>query len=244
MKSSEFFKICTYCGEEKPQTAFHWRSRKRGERHSRCKECINKVIAPKFRIHRPYIDHSRPIEDRFWCHVDKSKGPNGCWEWTGTRHAFGHGKIGMRRNGKWVMVQAHRVSYVMATGENIDGRVVCHHCDNPPCVNPAHLFAGTQADNLADAKNKGRIHSGDNHYSRKRPDSVPRGDKHWTRRIKGAQAGERNPSSRYKEAEIKKVLRLYREGRLSQRAIARITGIDYRYVNQIVKRLVWTHIDY
>ena len=86
--------------------------------------------------------------DRFWSQVRKTPG---CWPWTGYRDRHGYGKINV--NGKtWF---AHRFAMTLA-GHNIAGLLVCHHCDNPPCVNPDHLFVGTQQDNMIDRNNKGR----------------------------------------------------------------------------------------
>ena len=87
--------------------------------------------------------------DRFWSKVVKT--PSGCWEWAGARNMRGYGKITV--NGKkW---STHRLSMILA-GHDIAGLLVCHHCDNPPCVNPDHLFVGTQQDNMTDMTNKGR----------------------------------------------------------------------------------------
>jgi hypothetical protein len=88
---------------------------------------------------------------RFWAHVDKT---GECWVWTGARNAAGYGDF--HRGGGMNHVFAHRYSWELVHGSLPEGRLVLHHCDNPPCVNPKHLFDGTHADNTRDMIRKGR----------------------------------------------------------------------------------------
>ena len=95
-----------------------------------------------------------PPEVRFWRKVEKS---DGCWMWTGTKSAEGYGKFqaGSKKD-QPAPIGAHRFSYEMAKGPIPDGRVVMHSCDNPSCVNPAHLSVGTHRENALDMIRKGR----------------------------------------------------------------------------------------
>ena len=95
------------------------------------------------------------LEGRFWAKVDKSAaGPNGdCWEWQAYLNARGYGVINVF--GKLDL--AHRISWAFAFDRKVpDGMCVCHSCDNPKCVNPAHLWIGTNRDNVNDRQRKGR----------------------------------------------------------------------------------------
>lgn len=100
-------------------------------------------------------------EERFWAKVQKA-GPDECWVWTGsTRSPSGHGEFHITRAiGR---VPAHQFSLELATGEtHPPGYSTCHHCDNPPCVNPAHLYFGTQKQNAADMIARNRAPRGEN----------------------------------------------------------------------------------
>lgn len=99
------------------------------------------------------------MEDRFWRFVVKGD-ESECWEWTGSLNNKGYGKIGENAPSRKTML-AHRASYVLHNGEIPNGFVVCHRCDNPKCVNPSHLFIGTNIDNVADMIAKGRDYRGE-----------------------------------------------------------------------------------
>jgi hypothetical protein len=104
----------------------------------------------------------RPLADRFWEKVDND-GPvpehrpelGPCWLWTGARHVrSGHARINL--GGGKGATHAARVSWELHNGPLGPGQQACHHCDNPACVRPTHLFAGTQSDNVRDMHAKGR----------------------------------------------------------------------------------------
>lgn len=102
-------------------------------------------------------------EDRFWSKVYFCD--NECWEWTASLHKDGYGNFHKKlSSGRFVYVLAHRYSYELWFGEIPEGMYVCHTCDNPKCVNPSHLFLGTQQDNMDDMLSKGRLNdrSGEN----------------------------------------------------------------------------------
>lgn len=97
----------------------------------------------------------RPIADRLWSKVDRSGGPAACWPYIGARMHNGYGWMGLggRSDGN---TGAHRVAWTVTYGPIADGLYVLHRCDNRPCCNPAHLWLGTQGDNLRDMAAKGR----------------------------------------------------------------------------------------
>jgi hypothetical protein len=149
-----------------------------------------------------------PPEVRFWRYVDK-RGPDECWPWTGKRQKSGYGRFGIGQHKK---VGAHRFSFEMATG--FLPPVVMHTCDNPPCVNPAHLRAATNKLNTADMIVKGRS------------PMIGRG-------------GEDHPRVRLTENQVRDIRS--RRGQ-TQASLAREFGVSTGAIEGIVKRRTWKHI--
>jgi hypothetical protein len=147
--------------------------------------------------------------------------PDGCWLYRTWR--CGHYpelEFGGRR------YRVSRLAYQLWVGEIPEGHMVCHRCDTPRCVNPVHLFAGTPADNARDAARKGRLQVGDNHWTRRRPELVRRGERHGMAKLNWAKV--RLIRERY-AAGVRKV------------DIAREVGISADTVTQVVERETWRH---
>ena len=155
-----------------------------------------------------------PIAERFWARV--KKGPD-CWLWIGrSRHRGGYGMLG--RGGRQAgMIGAHRVSWELHHGTIPIGLVVCHRCDNPPCVNPDHLFLGTPRDNVHDAISKGRMVYADH-------------------------AGEKNGHARLTNAAVAEIRRRYAVGDVTQTALAKQFGVPQTHISRIVLRQQWTEV--
>lgn len=84
---------------------------------------------------------------RFWSKVDRESSPRGCWLWTGTKNRAGYGRFNVRGR----PVQSHRFVLILTVGAIPRDKIVCHACNNPSCVNPAHLRIGTLRDNALDS---------------------------------------------------------------------------------------------
>lgn len=135
-----------------------------------------------------------------------------CWPWPGTRSAGGYGRVA--HGGR--EAYAHRLSFEIHHGPIAPGMFVCHHCDNPPCVNPAHLFAGTAADNGADMAAKGRSRN-------------------------GGLRGTNHPQAKLTEADVLEIRRRYAKGETGV-SLAREFDIQPTTVSWIVRRVTWSHL--
>jgi hypothetical protein len=194
----------------------------------------------------------RTFEARFWAKVDTSGGVDACWPWLARRSARGYGQFWIRGTN----TSATRAALELKLGRPLsDDEQACHTCDNPPCVNPTHLFAGSAQDNMDDRATKGRTAAGDRHGSRLHPHRVPRGDRHGSRtrpeRLQRGQAwhsshgnqarGEGHPSARLTEEAVREIRRLSAEG-LTPSALSRAYGVTRQAVNHIVARRSWRHV--
>ncbi len=148
-------KKCSVCEIEKDDSEFYIDRQKRGGLCSSCKAC--KAIRRKERREKNK-KATKTCEQRFWDKVHKREDDE-CWIWTGARVGYrkrdrsdGYGRIW---DGKCYK-NAHRYSYELHYGKISDGLYVCHSCDNPPCVNPNHLWLGTAYENNLDMHRKGR----------------------------------------------------------------------------------------
>lgn len=111
------------------------------------------------------IENKSNVYQRLISHMKINK-TTGCWEWQGSkRNGYGRMIIGSRTDGTRKTVSTHRLSYELHYGEIPQGMEICHKCDNPCCINPDHLFAGTRQDNVDDRERKGR-------------NNPPKGEKH------------------------------------------------------------------
>lgn len=106
------------------------------------------------------------LTDRFWEKVDLPD-LDGCWNWNAGRYHFGHGMFWL--NGKNRVASRVMAAHCLGVCEVPRDVLVCHHCDNPPCVNPEHLFLGSYGDNAADRERKNRSNrsSGESHHCAK-----------------------------------------------------------------------------
>lgn len=185
---------------------------------------------------------SQQTIERFWARVDRRGGPGACWPWTGYLTWNGYGRV--RADGG--RYGSHRLAYLLSSGTVPDGMSVCHRCDNPSCCNPAHMWLGTQSENMADMTAKGRraIMEGDQNGSRRHPDRRAYGDRNGTRKFPERLArGASRPGAKLTDEKVRAILAECGSGRLSQVEAARRFGVSRSLVGLVVRRRAWTHVE-
>jgi hypothetical protein len=148
------------------------------------------------------------FSERFWSKVDRSGGPDQCWPWLASTDSNGYGKFYV--GGK--LQKSPRVAFFLIIGHWPIAAL--HRCDNAICVNPNHLFEGSQADNMKDMREKGR-------HSYK------------------AHLGSKNGRAKITESKVDEIRCLYRENNLTQRAIGEMFGLSNQMVSRIIAGLAW-----
>ncbi len=154
----------------------------------------------------------------FWARVDKSD-PDGCWIWTGLLDDYGYGRA---TYGRRLVDLAHRVSWRIEFGEIPEGVCILHHCDNPPCVRPVHLFDGDRGDNARDMSTKGR------QYLQQHPERALRGEAHGNHRLT--------------EVAIREIRRRRACGE-RLRTIAAVFQTTDTTVSLVARRRAWAHVE-
>jgi hypothetical protein len=157
-------------------------------------------------VERPKV----PAWDRFWRKVDRQ---GDCWEWQASRDGLGYGFFRVA-NGE-SMKKAHRVAWELTYGAIPDGLIVCHRCDNPPCVNPEHLFLGTWQDNVDDRVAKNRSSRLVSHF------------------------GETSPLAKLTAEQVDAIRYRYAAGGILQRELADEYRVTQTTISKIVRGVRW-----
>jgi hypothetical protein len=154
------------------------------------------------------LKYGESFRKRFWGKVEFIPF-HGCWEWVGAHDTDGYGRIGLSKK----TLYAHRISYELHRGDIPDGLLVCHRCDNRQCINPDHLFLGTNRDNIVDASKKGRL-------------------------AQFAKRGENHPMAKLSNLDVQ-FIRVWLSNGYSQRSIARAFNVTQTCINDINRGRKW-----
>jgi len=162
-------------------------------------------------------------EARFWSKVNKSAT---CWMWTACKNSKGYGSLRPFNGERY----AHRASWVIANGAIKDGAWVLHKCDNPACVNPHHLWLGSNIENQHDmySKGRGKKATGDAHWSKLHPDQIVRGSKIGT--------------SKLTESDVVQIRTRYANGEISQQNLANEFCVHQTIISDVIRRVTWNHV--
>lgn len=181
----------------------------------------------KGRVHLKGVDLTHRDLERFL--FGASQGDNSeCWPWSGLLNGSGYGVcyIGAPhlKGRKTMPVLATRLSWVLANRKDIpEGLMVCHHCDNPQCINPHHLYAGTAKDNVHDAISRGRL----------RPYDIAHCPK---------ARGEASGKSKLTEAQARETKTRYAAGGVLMKDLAAEFGVSKSTIAGVINGRVWKHV--
>lgn len=154
----------------------------------------------------------RTIDQRLWNRVVVDN--KGCWNWTGTKDTKGYGSIRFNKKGYWV----HRFAWQLTYGEIPVSLMVCHRCDNPSCINPAHLFLGTAKDNSIDMMQKNR--GGKGRFIR----------------------GHLPYNTKFTEEVIREIRSRYSKEAVTQTQLAQYYGTSQGHITNIVNGRAWSRV--
>ncbi len=154
-----------------------------------------------------------PLEERFWAKVEK-RASSECWVWRGYRLPKGYGTIGLAGH-RGSKILTHRLAYALVNGPIPEYICVLHSCDNPPCVNPAHLFLGTQKVNVDDMIAKGR-----------------------QRHARGASNGR----PKLNECDVRNIRIEFAKGDVTQASLAYFFGVTPSVISRVIGRQKWVHV--
>jgi len=161
----------------------------------------------------------KSLADRFWAKVDKTN-IDGCWVWTACKDKKGYGFLCIKKDGKWTgRGRATRVIWELTYGPIPDGLLICHRCNNPPCVRPDHLYLGTHSDNVQDAV-------------RNRTHSSPRGEQHPKAKL--TRVGAREIRNLYSSR-----VGICQNATVSQRKLAAQFGVSRWTIRACLSGITW-----
>lgn len=192
-KSTAEHRICLFCGN-------HFYRRLAWMTNNRGKYCSKQCVKDAKHL---------TLEERFWEKVG-AKTSSGCILWTGKINKQGYGRLYLSPRKE---TMAHRFSFELFCGHIPDGLFVLHRCDNPPCINPNHLFLGTHQDNDLDRCRKGRT-------------------------AKGPQL----PHTKLTASQVSEIRRLYQRGRLTHKQLGKRFKVTACNILAVVRGKSWKHV--
>jgi len=145
---------------------------------------------------------------QFWMRAQKTEDANECWIWCSTKDRNGYGIFSFGGE----VYRAHRIAYELSNGAFPARMLVCHYCDNPACVNPNHLFIGTQKENMSDCASKGR---------------------------KPSFCGEKNSRHKVTALQVEQIRREYSRGGVTQKELGCKYGISRGGLARIIRGATW-----